>query len=278
MFQGRSLIIATKHSKERVISPIIQETLQTECFVDLTFDTDQLGTFTGEVDRIDDAVTTARLKCVMAMEKNKCDLGIASEGSFGNHPELFFTSANHEVLLFIDQKNKIEISEQSLSTETNYYGNTIQNESELIAFSTRVLFPSHGIILRKSSLETVEIYKGIMDWETLIKYYRKLSSKYGDIYAETDMRAMCNPTRMAHIQELTRKLVLKIASYCPSCHFPGFGVTDVVSGLPCALCQFPTQSTFEYIYTCQSCNHIKSERYPHKKTTENPMYCQNCNP
>jgi hypothetical protein len=103
MFENRKLIIATKHHKERVIAPILEQELGVQCFIDETFDTDLLGTFTGEVEREQDAIETAREKCLQAMEKNNCDLGIASEGSFAPHPTLFFIHADDEILIFIDE-------------------------------------------------------------------------------------------------------------------------------------------------------------------------------
>ena len=48
MFKGRTLLIATKHQKEQIISPIFEKELGVRCFVPDHFDTDIFGTFTGE--------------------------------------------------------------------------------------------------------------------------------------------------------------------------------------------------------------------------------------
>ena len=93
-----------KHRKEQVIAPILEEAFSVKCFVNESFDTDMLGTFSGEVERKHDPVSTARLKCLKAMKLNNCDLGIASEGSFGSHPSIVFANANDEFLIFIDKK------------------------------------------------------------------------------------------------------------------------------------------------------------------------------
>jgi hypothetical protein len=105
MFQDRKLIIATKHEKEKVIAPLLERALGVSCYVDENFDTDMLGTFTGEVERELDPIATARKKCLTAMELSNCDLGVASEGSFGPHPSMFFVNADDEFLIFIDKKN-----------------------------------------------------------------------------------------------------------------------------------------------------------------------------
>ncbi len=54
MSKDRLLIIATKHNKERVIAPLLEQTFGEKCFIDETFDADTLGTFSGEVQRDQD--------------------------------------------------------------------------------------------------------------------------------------------------------------------------------------------------------------------------------
>jgi hypothetical protein len=278
MFENRKLLIATKHQKESVIAPIFEKELGVRCFVDETFDTDTLGTFTGEVERKLDPISTAREKCLRAMKLSNCDLGVASEGSFGTHPSIFFASADDEFLIFIDTLNNIEVIARELSTSTNFNGKQVQSQKELLEFADQIGFPSHGLILRKSKDENTAIHKGITDLENLKKSFEQLQSKYHSVYAETDMRAMYNPTRMIVIEKATQKLVQKIKSTCPQCQIPGFGITDAKKGLECSLCGSPTNSTFSYIYTCQHCQCTKEEMYPHNKTTEDPMYCDYCNP
>jgi len=278
MFKGRSLVIATKHEKEKVIAPLLEQALGVVCFIQEGFDTDTLGTFTGEIERELDPIATARQKCLLAMEVSNCDLGIASEGSFGPHPSIFFVSADDEFLIFIDKKNDLEIIVRELSTETNFNGSEIKNEQELLDFADLVKFPSHGLILRKSKIDNSYIVKGITNLEDLKKSFHLMLEKFNNVYAETDMRAMHNPSRMTVIKNATKKLVDKVNSCCPQCNIPGFGVTDAKKGLECSLCGSPTNSTLSFIYSCQKCHFKKEEMYPHKKTTEEPMYCDFCNP
>ena len=278
MFNGRKLLIATKHGKEKVIAPILEQSLGVKCFVAENFDTDVLGTFTGEIERHEDPISTARSKCLLAMDLYKCDLAIASEGSFGAHPSIFFAHADDEMLLFIDKRNDLEIIVREISTNTNFNGEEVKTEKQLHDFARLTKFPSHGLILRKAKDDFTNIVKGISDWGTLNKIFQHLIVNYGMAYVETDMRAMYNPTRMAVIEEATRKLVNKINSVCPQCSTPGFGITEAKQGLRCIHCNFPTQSVLSYSYTCKSCLFTKEEMYPNGKTTEDPMYCDVCNP
>ena len=278
MFKGRNLIIATKHEKEKVIASILEKELGVKTFVTSSIDTDKLGTFTGEVERKYDPITAARNKCHMAMELTECDLAVASEGSFGSHPAIYFVPADDEILLFVDKKNDLEIVVRELSTDTNFNGSEIKTEKELIAFAAKANFPSHGIILRKSKYDFSGIVKGITNDEELINTFYNLINNFGSAYIETDMRAMYNPTRMKVIQLAAKKLVEKIKSFCPNCKMPGFGITDSQQGLPCGTCNFPTRSILSYIYCCKKCNYTYTERYPKGIKTEDATYCDFCNP
>lgn len=278
MFEGRKLLIATKHKKEKAIAPILEKELGVKCVTDDNFDSDQLGTFTGEVERKDDPITTVRNKCLLAMEKNHFDLGIASEGSFGPHPTYYFVPSDDEFLIFIDKKNNLEVIVREISTETNFDGAEIKTEKELFDFAQNAKFPSHALILKNSKENFTNIIKGITQRQELKNIFHDFISKYGTAYVETDMRAMNNPTRMNVIEKAVVKLVNKINSRCPNCQHLGFGITNAIPGLPCELCSSPTRSPLSYLYICQKCSYQKEEKYPNKKTIESAQYCDFCNP
>lgn len=278
LFAGRLLAIATKHQKEKVIAPIFESSLHVKSVVPHDLDTDLLGTFTGETERTHDALTCARKKSLMAMELTGCDIAVASEGSFGAHPELPFVHANEEIVLFSDRKHNLEIVWRELSFETNFNGKFVSSYQELEAFAEQAMFPSHAIILRKSPDENIDIFKGITKPHMLHTGYNYLSRKYRRVYAETDMRAMCNPMRMQTIEKAAGKLAEKICTHCVSCNTPGFGLTDVERGLPCSACHSPTRSIKGHVYSCKKCSYKEIKLYPNEKTSEDPMYCDYCNP
>ncbi len=278
MFNNRTLVIATMHQKEQVIQPILESNLGCICFVPKKIDTDKLGTFSGEIKRLDDPIAAARKKCYIAMKLTNTDLAVASEGSFGPHPSYFFINTDDEFLIFIDRKNELEIVVRELSLDTNLNGAYITTEDELKDFAEKAKFPSHGLILRKSESVLTDIYKGITSWEELTNKFNLLKNKAEKVYLETDMRAMFNPTRMEVIRKLTKKLVDKINSNCPKCLTPGFGVTDVKLGLPCSQCFFPTKSVKSHVFSCSKCYYSEEKLFPNKKEIEDPMYCDVCNP
>jgi hypothetical protein len=278
IFKNRRLIIATKHKKEAVISPILEDKLGVSCFVDEEFDTDTFGTFSGEIEREQDALETIRLKCLVAMDKNKCDLAVASEGSFGPHPSLYFANADDELIMLIDKKNKVEIVAREISLETNFNAKLIRNKSELIDFAKAVHFPSHALIIKRDQNDHSFLRKGINDEALLLEYFDYCIANFGQAYIETDMRAMHNPTRMKVIELALNKLIQNIESTCPNCNMPGFVVKEVISGLPCEVCIFPTKSTLFHNYGCSSCGLEVKKMFPHEKEFEDPIYCNRCNP
>lgn len=272
------MIIATKHGKEKVFAPLLEKQLKVKCIIPKNFDTDLFGTFTGEIERTLDPISTLRKKCLSAMHLCNCDMGVASEGSFGPHPTLGFVNADEELIIFIDDKNKIEVLARELSLKTNFDGQDVFSELELIEFAIRTKFPSHGLILKAKHNNGLEIFKDFKNLKELKLTFNNLIKNGFTISIETDMRAMNNPTRMKVIQIATKKLINKLKTHCPNCDTIGFEIVEAISGLPCQLCAMPTRSTLKHIYACKKCDFKKEKKYPYKKLTEDPMYCDFCNP
>jgi predicted Zn-ribbon and HTH transcriptional regulator len=273
---NRQLLIATKHHKEKVIAPILLKHFNIESFTDPNFDSDLFGTFTSEVERKSDPINTVKLKAKKAIENSTYDLVLASEGSFGPHPNMFFTSCNEEFIYLYDKKNNFEITVKLLSTNTNFLSRELSSKDDFKQFLIDAKFPSHAIILKDNSNST--FFKGISNNEEAFSIFNDLLNKNKKVCCETDMRAMYNPTRIENIGELTDKLVKIILSVCPKCNAPGFQVTEAIKGLLCSLCGFPTSSTLKYISKCSTCNFEQEELFPNKKEKEEPMYCGFCNP
>jgi hypothetical protein len=275
-FSGRKMLIATKHQKEKVLKPVLEQYLEVNA-VTTYIDTDRFGTFTGEVDRERSAFETARQKCIVANELTGETLILASEGSFGAHPVLGFVPADEEMLLLKDFVHGVEYRAKVISTQTNFAGAMHFEWEQVLFFASQVKFPSHGLIVKKEKDDTSEVLKDINDWSKLKEAFIYFQNKYGKAFVETDMRAMYNPTRMKVIEEAAHKLVSVISTTCPICSSPGFEVKDVIRGLPCSYCNTPTQTAKAYVHSCQFCGHSES-RSLEKKQKEDPMFCDECNP
>ena len=278
LFENRILVLATRHKKEEAILPHLQPALGIIPIVPENLDTDAFGTFSGEKARTSDPLTTAREKCLYAMKQCHAELGIASEGSFGPHPAYPFVAADDELLIFIDLKNNLEIVVREISTDTNFNSSIITSETELLQFAKRSQFPSHALILKGEFQDEIILHKGLTDDRSLRDAYDSLTEKCSRITAETDMRAMFNPSRMKIIAKAAQKLTEKILTPCTRCEAPGFGVVRTEAGLPCGWCGNPTSSTKSFVYQCKSCSFEQHHEYPHGKYAADPMYCNVCNP
>ncbi|MFN8277121.1 MAG: DUF6671 family protein [Chitinophagales bacterium] len=275
MFQHREVWLATKHRKEEVVAPVLEEAFQMKIRVPDGLDTDTLGTFSGEVPRPGDPVQTLRMKCQMVLDQFGGDLALASEGSFGAHPQAGFVPVDEEWMMLLDTRNEVEIVVRELSMETNFNASDFVTESELMSFAKRAHFPTHGLILKGKD---GRIVKGIADQQMLMATYRELLSGGLPLRVETDMRAMYNPTRMQVIKTTARKLVQQMQSVCKQCGTPGYGVVRSEMGLPCEWCSQPTKAILAWIYQCKKCGIEERQLFPQGKQTENPMYCDSCNP
>ena len=193
-FGGRTLLIATRHLKETVLKPVLEQALGVRVVVPANFDTDDFGTFSGEVEREGSPLETARRKCVAAHERTGESLVLASEGSFGGHPVLGFLPADEEILLLKDFQRDVEFKAKVISTATNFSGNEYCDWEPVLFFASQVSFPSHALMVRRAKDDCTEIHKGITDWERLKDSFRYFHKKFGKAFIETDMRAMHNPT------------------------------------------------------------------------------------
>lgn len=211
------------------------------------------------------------------MIRERCDLGMANEGSFGAHPFIPFAAVDEEYIILLDLKYSFEVVAKILSPETNYNQQPIQTEEELNRFASNAGFPSHGLILKFEHQNRTTFIKDLNSRDDLVSEFRRMLNAGGKIWVETDMRAMRNPSRQKIIRLAAEKLLLKIDSVCPKCSYPGFDIVEAIPGLPCRLCHAPTRSIKKIKYSCLSCgyNLLKANA---EKTFEDPRYCDVCNP
>lgn len=277
VFQGRHIRIVTQHQKEKVIAPILQKKLGVTCSVIRTINTDSFGTFSGEIPRTGSSLGAARAKCNAGALLYPADLILASEGSFAPHPYMPFVYCNEELLLLTDPLNGKEWKVSAATLRTNFDARIIHSENELMEFARHCGFPPHAIILRSLD-EPAELVKGIYSITQLKYQYRKMLDRHKKIQAETDMRALFNPTRLEFIRKVTCELISLLLRKCPLCKEPGYALTEAIRGLPCAWCGEPTPSVKSYVYSCAACGHTTEKLFPHGKTKEDPSCCNSCNP
>ena len=283
-FFGREIALATLHGKERVLTRPLWHGLGLTLRHASGIDTNQFGTFGGEIPRTADMVKTAELKAIAGLEALGLDLGMASEGAFGPHPSVPMVAAGFECLVIVDRRDNRLFVEQSLHLSTNFSSTSVARFTEAEGWLGQVGFPSHAVMVRPHGLKpnamAAWMAKGVVDSKQLADLIQQSAtqSPLGKAWLETDMRAHCNPTRMASIRKLAFALVRRMREPCPTCHAPGFGLVDTLAGLPCASCGFPSRLVLKEIVGCDVCGHQDQRPRQDGVTHADPTYCDICNP
>jgi len=278
LFYGRSAVIGTKHKKEQVIAPLFYKELGINVKVPDGLDTDKFGTFTLDKPRPDSQKQTAVLKAKAAMALLGLNMGIASEGAYGPHPQLPFCVVNTEVVVFIDDINGFEIYGGHIETVSYAHSVTASSVEEVMSFAKKIDFPKHGIVMRPDEKEYKGMFKGIVSYGELELAAESLLSKHRTIWLETDFRAHVNKTRMQHIGLATQDLINNIKRLCPDCDTPGFHRINPKLGLPCEQCGRPTDLPLLDIYKCDNCNYRKEVSCIDDMKTTYAGNCDYCNP
>jgi hypothetical protein len=280
-YQNQAVAFATMHGKEKAVAKAFARQLAASITVPMGIDTDALGTFTGEVPRAGTIIEAARAKALLAMKVTGLKRGLGSEGSFGPHPYIPFIPRDVEVLLFVDQGNDIEICETLMTHRTNYRKVTCRPGEDISDFLKSIRFPQHAVVVTPSAPTTEMLpIKGVNSAAGLTQAILRAAHASSDraVQIVTDMRAHLNSTRMAVIRALANRLARRLATRCPECGTPGFGVVGIARGVPCGLCGEPTKMAFAEIRRCAKCSLETSTRIKRVPETADPGTCQHCNP
>ncbi len=279
-FAGRAAVLATMHGKEQVIAPLLAEHLGLHVTVPTDFNTDRFGTFTRDVDRPADQLTTARLKAEAALDQTGAAIAIVSEGSFGPHPALPLLPCDREIVLLRDRDHDLELVGEVISTTTNFNHQAIASVTAALAFAQKIGFPEHGLVAMQNPdcRDGQHCIKGIRTEAELVAIVTDWLTLRPTVHLETDMRAMHNPTRMTAIAAATQALIQQATTLCPACGLPGFRIIEHKPGLPCALCHTPTTQRLAVVYACQKCQLQQTHFFPDQQEVADPGLCNFCNP
>jgi hypothetical protein len=259
----------------------LRRALGVDLVVPDALDTDELGTFSGEIARVGDPGSVCLTKARLGMAMTGLRIGFASEGSFGPHPSVPFMPADHEVMTFVDDDRDLIIVERMLAVETNFSHREARDVGELTDWLLAVGFPRHAVIVRpKSAALDTRIEKGLTSLDALTTAIARAAAASDDGVAsiETDMRAHLNPTRMAVIRRLAFRLARRLATPCPRCAAPGFGRTGEVTGLPCEWCGSATEMILFEAWSCAACAYVEDRPRRDGLRLAPPQHCPQCNP
>lgn len=162
-YGGRVAVLGTQHGREDVIAPALAA-VGLRVVVE-PLDTDRFGTFTGDIERLADPITTCEAKARAAMAAAGWPLGLASEGSFFPHPDAFGVTVNAETLVLVDDDDGRVVVETVTSLDTPASRTTVRPGEDLSSFLARIGFPAQAVIVRPPSGPPVA--KGITDVDLL---------------------------------------------------------------------------------------------------------------
>jgi len=270
------------HGKEAAISPAFWKTLGVRVETLIGINTDALGTFTGEIARFGTIRETAIAKARLGMTAMGLSIGVASEGSYGPHPHIPLIAGGIELMVVVDDDLGIVVSEH-LIDDAPVYDYVVTSEiGDISSFLDRICFPSHALIVRPHETDDREamIYKGLRSVEALIDAIGSAAGHSDDNRAlvQTDMRAHMNPTRMATLRRLANSLCDRVATSCPGCDMPGYGLVDIEGGLPCEWCGAPSLMVSHHVFGCVACGFRERRPRPDGLTHADPGHCPKCNP
>lgn len=277
-YQGSQVAFLTQHGKQELVQSPLEQSLGCQVIHTDAYDTDQLGTFTGDILRQGTQLEAARKKAHIGMALTGLEIGLSSEGAFGGGPFAGFIPWDTEILLWVDKINDLEIVGLAQGPAQSHQ-KKIQSHDELIQFADEAKFPEHHLVLRPDHQDHEEIVKGIKDKEHLIRTFDLVKAKScnGMVFVENDLRAFANPTRKELIRKAADNLIQKIRSQCPKCHAPGFWLDRYIPGMPCSVCGSKTHVPIAEVWFCSKCEDTE-ERPINQDSLADPGRCDICNP
>lgn len=267
--------LLTKHHKLPLIAPALAELGITVQLTD-HFDTDSLGSFSGEVIRVQSPLDCVKTKAKLACDLTGLALGIGSEGSFGGGPLPGLLNWDDELLCLFNQNTGQWIIAQAAGPVPL---SSIQtNQVDVIRAHIEKQDPAQGWIC----VYRTEIIKGLVGADTVINALQQASlllsaTQLADIITlSPDLRAHLCPSRQVYIRQAAAQLATRLRSFCPCCQAPNFWRNGAKRGLRCAVCDYPTQRVLHYIKKCDCCGHTEYEEAATQ--VADPADCPLCNP
>lgn len=268
--------MGTMHGKERQVAPAFAAEFGARVIAPPGIDTDQFGTFAGEVTRTLTPVAAATAKARLAMSAAQVPYGVASEASYD---AIYGMLAVHqEILVFLDDTRGIQVLEGVNVPRSPGPPKLVESGPEAVEAARRFGFPQQGAVVKATVEDATRVFgKGLTDAFALVEVVDAAVAAADDNCArlEPDLRAHHNPSRREVLSALASRLAGRLATPCPDCLCPGYGRVAVREGLPCRACGCPTTLVAAEIHGCPACEY-RSESV--RIGTADPRYCPQCNP
>jgi len=261
----KTAALLSKHRKSQQLAPVLYEIGIELVEIDF-FDTDQLGTFAGEVERRLSPSECALVKAKKAAELSGLNVGLGSEGSFGGGPMGGLLNWNQEIVCLYQQAPELIIY---ASAEGPTALRSIKADNLDALISKMSDFEQQRWIVRCAD----GILKGLSQTEVIALHQAAFTE--WPVVLEPDLRAMHSPLRQIMIQKAALNLAERLQSRCPHCDAVDFWPDEREFGPACQLCGYPTNEVKSLVTNCKSCGYKASETL---LETGNERFCDQCNP
>jgi hypothetical protein len=272
------IALATLHGKQPLLAQVLEPATGCRVVHVPEVDTDRFGTFTRDVARTGKQLEAARAKAHAALQHSGLSLALASEGAFVSDPIAGVIPWNIEIVLLLDARSGQEIVGMAQGPARAGQG-LARTPDELLQLARELGFPQHRLCLRPDHSEDPRVVKGLGAADELLQAFAHtlaLSAR-GQVFAESDLRAHCNPTRQAMIRRAAEDLCTRMLSACPVCGQAGFALSGHRPGRPCRLCASATREPLAHLWSCAACHHTEERRIG-LPTLADPARCDRCNP
>ncbi|RFA23239.1 hypothetical protein B7R25_02330 [Subtercola boreus] len=266
-------MFATMHGKENLAAPAFAEQLGAIVIAPDHLDTDQFGTFAGDIPRTLSPLAAATEKARLGMQLTGLPRGLASEGSFRSS---LIGVGTTEILLFVDTERGIELLERASGSSPLPAAGRVKTLNEALTAADALGFPEQGLLLHAVRGTTIDIHKTISTRTELAELVTRCLDNETALTILPDHRAHRSPSRANRIQFLCVRMALRLATPCPTCATPGYGLIDVETGLPCVACGTLTRGIAADIHGCGACT--QKQLHPRRETHADPATCDHCNP
>lgn len=277
-YAGQRAVLATKHGKLACIAPSLRQAgLAVEA---VAVDTDNLGTFTGEIPRTAPPLDTAVAKARLGMAATRNPIGLASEGSIGPHPMVPWGIFDRELVVLVDDRWGIVVAGVAASADITTIARTVRPGDDLDCLLAGADVPVHAVIVMPNVGPPHPVRKGLRSAAQIAAAVTvcAASSPDGAAQVQTDLRAHVCPSRRRVIRDAAEDLAARLLTSCPACRSPGVGKTGVVLGLPCGWCGGEVEVVRAEIHACPACDHREERPSVPAGATADPGRCARCNP
>lgn len=213
---GPEVLVATMHGKEAVLGPRLAA-LGYRVLLPVGYDTDVLGTFTGDVPRPGTAFDAALEKARRACRAAGVPRAVSSEGTYRPCQRLFPGARNAELLAFVDVEAGVEIVEHATDLPTRFANGRVRPDPdapEVRELLARIGWPEiRAMAIPDDRGNSRPAFKGIGTRAELAEALAACAAASDDglAHLETDLRAHMNHTRMASIAIVADRLAAALA-------------------------------------------------------------------